>query len=120
MTAPNLYNIATVTGKTTAYQVTTTRANMITNPANSNMSIRINSLFVTNISNTNSNGTFTVDFYRNAYSTKIANNNVVEPGNTMVIITKDTSIYLEEGDSLGIIGTTNNTMHALLTYEIVT
>jgi hypothetical protein len=120
MTAPNLYNIATVTGKTTVVQVTTSRATMISNPAGGNMSIRINSLFVTNISNTNSNGTFTVDFYRNSNSTKIANNSIVEPGNTMIVISKDTSIYLEEGDSLGIVGTTNNTMHALITYEIVT
>ena len=120
MTAPNLYNIATVTGKTQVFQVTTTKITMITNAASSNMSIRINSLFVTNISNTQADGTFTVDFIRSANSTKIANKTVVEPGNTVVVITKDTSIYLEEGDSLGIIGTTNSTMHALLTYEIIT
>jgi hypothetical protein len=119
MTAPNLYNITAVTGKTLTFQVTTTRATMVTNPENSGLSLRINVLFVTNVSSTNSNGTFTVDFYRNSSSTKIANKNIVEPGNTVVVITKDTSIYLEEGDSMGIIGTTNNTMHALLTYEIV-
>jgi hypothetical protein len=119
MTAPNLYNITTVTGKTAAFQVTTARATMLTNPVDSGLSIKINTLFVTNVSSSDASGTFTVDFYRNAVSTKIANKTVVEPGNTVVVMAKDTSIYLEEGDSLGIIGTTNNTMHALLTYEIV-
>ena len=120
MAAPNLYNISVVTGKTSAFQVTTARTTMLINPANSGASIKINALFVTNVSNTNANGTFTVDFYRNSNSIKIASNTVVEPGNTVIAIAKDTSIYLEEGDALGIIGTTNDTMHALLTYEIVT
>jgi hypothetical protein len=119
MAAPNLYNISVVTGKTSAFQVTTARTTMLINPANSGLSIKINSLFVTNVSNSNAGGTFTVDFYRNATSTKLANNTTVEPGNTVVVMAKDTSIYLEEGDALGIIGTTNNTMHALLSYEVV-
>jgi len=119
MTAPNLYSITSVTGKTSVFQVATTKTTMLTNPADSGMSIKINALFVTNVS-ASSNGTFTVDFTRNLNSIKIASGTTVEIGNTVIVIAKDTSIYLEEGDSLGIVGTVNNNMHALLTYEIVT
>jgi hypothetical protein len=117
MTAPNLYNITTVTGKTLAFDVTTADVALVTNTANSGTSVRINSLFVANIGN--STATFTVSFVRANVSTKIAKVVAVDTGNTVIVIAKDTGIYLEEGDALYIIGSANSTMQAVISYDVV-
>jgi hypothetical protein len=117
MTAPNLFNITSVFGKTLAFNVTNTTNTMISNAADSNTSIRINSLFVANIGS--QTATFTVGFVRSSISTKIAQASTCDVGNSSVVIGKDTSIYLEEGDSLTIQGSTNGVLQAIISYDII-
>jgi hypothetical protein len=117
MAAPNLYNITTVTGKTLAFDVAATSTTMVSNAAGSNSSIRINSLFVANIGN--ATATFTVDFVRSSISTKIAKVVPCEVGNSVIVIAKDTGIYLEEGDSLTIVGSVAAALQAVISYDVV-
>jgi hypothetical protein len=118
MTAPNLFNITSVIGKTLAFDVTTSPVTLITNEADSNASIRINSLFVANIGN--QTPTFTVNFIRTNITTRIARVVPCEVGNSVVVIGKDTSIYLEEGDTLTIQGSINSALQAVISYDIIT
>jgi hypothetical protein len=117
MTAPNLFNITTVIGKTLAFDVTVSSITMISNAADSNTSIRINSLFVANIGG--QTATFTVSFVRSSVTTRIARVVPCEVGNSVVVIGKDTSIYLEEGDSLTIQGSFNGILQAVISYDII-
>lgn len=117
MAAPNLYNITTVLGKTLAFDVTTSVITMVTNAASSNTSVRINSLFVANIGS--QTATFTVSFIRNSVTTRIARVVPCEIGNSVIVIGKDTGIYLEEGDSLTIQGSLNSALQAVISYDVV-
>jgi hypothetical protein len=117
MAAPNLYNITTVIGKTLAYDVTTSVVTLVSNATNSGTSVRINSLFVANIGS--GTATFTVDFVRGGVSTKIAKTVACEVGNSVIVIAKDTGIYLEEGDRLSITGSANGALQAVISYDVV-
>ena len=117
MAAPNLFNITTVIGKTLAFDVTTTNVTMVSNAASSGTSVRINSLFVANIGS--QTATFTVSFSRNNVTTRIARVVPCEVGNSVIVIAKDTGIYLEEGDSLTIQGSLNGALQAVISFDIV-
>ena len=38
---------------------------------------------------------------------------------TLVVISKDTMVYLEEGDSIRLTASANNYLHAVCSYEII-
>lgn len=118
MTAPNLLNITSVLGKTLAYNITTVANTMVLNTVDSSTSVRINSLFVANIGS--QVATFTVSFVRSSVSTKIAQSVSCDPGSSIVVIGKDTSIYLEEGDSLTVQGSANGVLNAVISYDVIT
>ena len=118
MAGPNLINTATVTGKTVAQAILSTPATMLTNAASSGKVVKVNVLYIVNNSNS-TDSAVTVAFVRSGTTVKIANLSMVTIGTTLVVITKDTSIYLEEGDSLQITASTNDTLQALASYEVI-
>lgn len=117
MAAPNLISSSNIIGKTQAEFATTVPTAMVSNSINSNQVLRINSLFVTNVGGGNT--TVTVDFYRGSVSYKLAVDLVVPLGSPIVIIGKDTGIYVEEGDSLRISASQNGILQYLLSYEVM-
>lgn len=117
MAAPNLISASNIIGKTQAEFATTTPTAMVSNAINSNQVIRINSLFVTNIGGGNT--TVTVDLYRSSVSYKLAVDVPIPLGSPIVIIGKDTGIYIEEGDSLRIYANQNGFLQYLLSYEVM-
>ena len=68
MAAPNLVAVTSVYGKTTSTTVGTAATVLVSNPASSNKSYKINAIYLANIDNTNVSKV-SVDFYRS--STKI-------------------------------------------------
>lgn len=117
MAAPNLTTTTSIIGKTKADWVPATLTAILTNAANSSQSYRINVLYVTNLSA--SDTTVTVDIYRNSVSYKIASTVPVPTQNTLVVIAKDTSIYLEEGDSVRVSAASASTLQYVISYEIM-
>jgi|Laugresp1bdmlbsn_1035097.scaffolds.fasta_scaffold03518_2 hypothetical protein len=118
MAAPNLINVTTITGKTKAEWVPDTLTDILVNAVDSLQAHRINVLYVTNLSGSDST-TVTVDLYRSTISYKIASSIPVPMGNSLIVIAKDTSIYLEEGDTLRISSNQNNVLQYVLSYEIM-
>lgn len=53
MTAPNIVNVATITGKTSGQLVGTNGTAIVSNPANSGKVLKINALYVSNVDGTN-------------------------------------------------------------------
>lgn len=53
MTAPNIVNVATITGKTAGQLVGTNGTAIVSNPANSGKVLKINALYVSNVDGTN-------------------------------------------------------------------
>lgn len=86
------------------------------NVINGGKIFKINSLIVANIDGTN-NAEVTVDLFRSSIAYRIANTVVVPADATLVVLSKDASIYLEEGDSLRLTANANSDLEAICSYE---
>lgn len=116
MAAPNIVNVATITGKTAVQAVTTTATAIVTNSSGSNQVLKINALYVSNVDGTN-NAEITVDLFRSSVAYRIAFTVVVPADAVLDVISK--AIYLEEGDSLRLTANANSDLEAVCSYEII-
>lgn len=116
MAAPNIVNVATITGKTAVLAVTTTPTDMVTNSAASNKVFKINSLTIANVDGTNA-ADISVSLYRSSTEYFIASTISVPADSTVVIISKDTAIYLEESDALRLTASATGDLVAVCSYE---
>lgn len=117
MAAPNLISVTSIIGKTRAEWVTAAPEVVVSNPINSNEVLRINSLYVTNLGS--SDQTVTIDLFRGGVSYKIVYNLSVPVGGGVVAIAKDSSIYLEEGDSSRISASQAGVLQYIASYEVM-
>lgn len=117
MAAPNIVNVTFIAAKTNTANVTTTPSALVTNSTNSSQIYKINHLLATN-ANT-SPADITVDLYRASTSYPIAYTITVPEKSTVVILGKDTSIYLEEGDTMRVWASANAYLFATTSYEIL-
>ena len=101
MAAPNLVNVATITAKSVQAALSTTlTTEILANASSSNKVFKINNIIVANI-----DGSSAVDV--SVFITKsggspiaIASTVSVPADATLVVIDKNTSLYLEEGDNI--------------------
>ena len=120
MANPNIVSVASIYGKTVYdTDVAATAASLVSNAASSGKILKINSLIIANIDGTNS-ADITVTL-RNAaggttYST-LANTVAVPADATLIVISKDTSIYLEEDMSLYVLASAAGDLSATCSYE---
>lgn len=116
MAAPNIVNVTTITGKTAVQAVTTSATAIVTNSAASGKVLKINSLVIANVDGTNA-ADITVDVFRSSTAYELASTITVPADASLVIISKETSIYLEEGDSLRCTASANSDLEAVCSYE---
>lgn len=114
MAAPNIVNVATITGKTAVQAVGTSATAIVTNSAGSGKVFKINALYVANIDGTNA-ADITVDLFRSSTSYPIASTITVPADSSLDIISK--AIYLEEGDSLRCLASAVGDLTAVCSYE---
>ncbi len=117
MAAPNLLQLTTVYGKTTSSTIDTAVTVLVSNPSGSNKSYKIKSLYIANIDNFTT-ARVSLDFYRTSTSIRLIDRMPAASGDTLLAISNDTSIYLEEGDSLRCYADQPDLIHAVLSYEI--
>jgi hypothetical protein len=120
MAAPNIRNPTTITGKTVGAAITTTPAAALTNAAASGQVYKVNTATVANIDGTNSVDV-TVNFVDASPSltTALISTVAVAADTALVVISKDTFIYLEEGDSITVSASANSDAVITLSYEII-
>ena len=114
MAAPNVVNVATITGKTAVQAVGTSATAIVTNSSGSNKVLKVNALYVSNVDGANSFN-ITVDLYRGTTAYRLALTIPVPARATLEVITKP--IYLEEGDSLRLTASGNSGLEAVCSYE---
>lgn len=114
MAAPNIVNVATITGKTAVQAVGTSATAIVTNSADSGKVFKINALYVSNVDGT-SNAEITVDLFRSSTAYRIANTVVVPADASLDVISK--AIYLQEGDSLRLTANAASDLEAVCSYE---
>jgi hypothetical protein len=121
MTAPNIVNVTTITGKTNVVSLTTTNATLVVeNPVSSNKVFKINSLVVSNVDGTNA-ADITVSLYSEdnigGTATEIVSTVSVPADASLVVIDKNTSIYLEEDKSIGATAGSASDLKVVCSYE---
>jgi hypothetical protein len=116
MANPNIVNVSDIRGKTAVQDITTSATAIVTNDVASNKVFKINSLTIANIDGVNS-ADVSVDIFRGGTARRIAFTIAVPADSTLVVISKDTSIYLEEGDSLRCTASVNSRLEAVCSYE---
>jgi hypothetical protein len=120
MANPNIVNVTDIRGKTATLALTTAAQTLLSNAASSGKVFKINSLYVANI-----DGSSGVDVTVNYYSeddiggtaTALVSTALVPPDATLVVISKDSSIYLEEDKSIGALAGGNSDLVATISYE---
>ena len=119
MANPNIVNVSTILGKTVGAAATTSLASIVTNSSGSGQIYKINSLTISNVDGTNA-ADATVEFFDNQTTGyKLANTITVPADATLVVISKETAIYLEENDSIRIQASADGYLQAVCSYEII-
>ncbi len=122
MAAPNLVNVTSITGKIDGHALTTdaisdSGSNVLT--CASNKLIKINSIIVANVDGTNS---VNIDVAVNLDSDArfyLAKTVALPADSTLVVIGKDSPIYLEEGDELEARADVASDAELVVSYEIL-
>jgi hypothetical protein len=118
MPAPNIVNVTTITGKTAVQAPTTTPTDIVSNASSSGQLYKIDSLVVSNINGTLA-ANVTASLFRSSVEYKLAHIISVPAQSSLVVISKDTMVYLEEGDSIRLTASVNSYLHAVCSYEII-
>jgi hypothetical protein len=116
MANPNIVNVTGIYGKTVGQAVTTSLADFVVNAASSGKVLKINTLVCSNINGT-AVSDVTVVVSKSGTEYYLGYTLAVPNDASLVIITKDSSIYLEENDKIRVQGSINGYMHVICSYE---
>lgn len=119
MAAPNIVNVSAIYGKTAVLNVTTSATNIVANSAASGKVLKVNSLVIANVDGAAS-ADVTASVYRSTTEYCLASTMPVAADSRVVVISKDTLIYLEEGDSLRLTASADGDLQAVCSYEEIT
>lgn len=114
MSAPNIVNVSTITGKTAVQQVGTSATAIVSNPASSNKVFKVNTVMVSNVDGTN-NADITIDLYRSSTAYHLVKGFTVVADDSLDLLTSP--IYLEEGDSIRLTASVASDLEAVVSYE---
>lgn len=117
MTAPNVVNVANITGKMAMANLTTVSANLIVNNTGSSTLVKINQITVSNTTGSAIN--CYISILRSSVNYFVASNVSIPGGSSLVAVGKDSMIYLEEGDALQANASANSSAQITSSYEII-
>ena len=121
MTAPNIVNVSTITGKTDQIALSNTSATvLLSNAASSGKVVKVNTIIVANVDATNACDV-TVDLHSAAAgggtAFSIVSTASVASDSSLVALDKSTAIYLEEDMSITVTAGTANDLEVIVSYE---
>ena len=101
MAAPNLANVGTITAKSLqAALTTTTTTEILLNSAASGKVFKVESIIVANIDGSNSADASVFITKSGGSPIAVASTIAVPADSTLVVVDKNSAIYLEEGDNI--------------------
>ena len=119
MTAPNIVDVAAIKGesgvKTT---LTTSPSTIVFNQVDSNQVYKLNSVVVTNVDGTNA-ADVTVQLARQGVDYSIISTASVPADASLIVVSKETGIYLEEGDAIQAFASANGDLDISVSYETI-
>jgi len=121
MAAPNIVNVATITGKTATLALSTTSmTSLVSNAASSGKVFKINSIIVANIDGVNVCDV-TVKLFSQAdiggTGYALASTVAVPADASLVVLDKNSAIYLEEDRSIGVQASAADDLEVICSYE---
>lgn len=121
MAAPNIVGVSTITGKTSTTSLTSTSStSIVSNAASSGKVFKINMIQVANVDGTNACD-ITVSHNSAAAgagtNSEIVSTISVPADAALVVIDKNTAIYLEEDKSITATAGTANDLKVIVSYE---
>lgn len=121
MAAPNILNPTSMYGKTVTVDLTGTSAtSVLSNASASGKLFRITSLYVCNVDGTN-NADITISYYSAAAlggtAAEICKTVSVPADAALVVIDKNSPVYLEEDRSIGATASAANDLRVICSYE---
>ncbi len=117
MSNPNIVNVSAIYGQTSGLAVTTSATALVSNSSSSGKVYKINSLVVSNIDGVNA-ADVTVEVYKNQSTSMYLAYTITVPADaSLVVISKDTSIYLNENDSLRLTASVNSDLYAVCSWD---
>jgi hypothetical protein len=121
MSAPNIVNVATITGKTAKIALSSTSATtLVSNAASSNKVFKINMIQVANVDGSNAcNVTVNVHSAASGGGTaySLVSTVSVPADASLVVMDKTTAIYLEENTSITATASAANDLAVIVSYE---
>lgn len=117
MANPNIVNVADIYGRVVGQAVGLTATAIVTNASASGKIFKINSLLISNIDGTNAAEITAYVRDNNTTNYHLAKSVTVPAKATLVLISKDTSIYLEENDAIWLQASAAGDLEAVLSYE---
>jgi hypothetical protein len=116
MANPNIVNVAGVLGRTVGSALSTSAAAIVSNSGGSNKIFKINSIIACNRDGVN-NADVTVYATLDGSARYIAYQITVPAKSTLVVMSKDTAIYLEESDSITAFASASSDIDLIVSYE---
>jgi len=116
MANPNIVDVTSIYGKLAQTAVSTGSVNIVSNASSSGKIFKINSLIISNVDGANA-ADITCQISNNGSTTKLANTISVPADATLVLISKDTSIYLPENSHIQVWASASSDLHAICSYE---
>ena len=117
MAAPNIVNVTSIYGKTVCQALDTTLTTAIVpNNSGSNKLLKLNSIIVSNIDGSSS-ADVTISVHNGTADFYIASTVTVPADSTLVVLGKDSPIYLEENQILRGGASANGDLHCIVSYE---
>jgi hypothetical protein len=117
MAAPNIISLSDIRGKTNVANVTTISTSLVSNNSGSNTVYKISSLYISNIDGVNPSILVDIIFDRNGVGFPIANAVPIPADSTLLVVDKNSGIYLEESDSIFVYASANDSLVAVASYE---
>ena len=127
MSAPNIVNVATITGKTFYDALADTNlTSLVLNAASSGKVLKINSLTAANVDGANAcnvdvsyhpSTTTAVGSTVSSTGYHLAKTISVPPDSTLVVISKDTALYMEESSVLAVKASAADDIDFVVSYE---
>ena len=99
MANPNIVNVTAIYGNTAAAGLATTNAAIVSNASGSGKIYKINSLYICN-SHGSASADVTIEHVAGNVRIPLASTVAVAADSTVVLITKDTALYLMESQTL--------------------
>ena len=121
MAAPNIVNVTSIIGKTATTNLTSTSAtSVVSNAASSGLVMKINTLIVSNV-DVAASADITINYYTAAAlggtAFQIASTITIPADTSLIVISKETPVYLEEDRSIGATASVANDLKVICSYE---